>query len=80
MKNIMKRQDGIIFYSIHKPIKDVKIKHMIEMSKDIIKLTIEKKKKKNTMKDYFSIYLFNDVIVLSIIQNEWDIKINIYNE
>ena len=79
MKNIMKRQDGIIFYSIHKPIKDVKIKHMIEMSKDIIKLTIEKKKK-NTMKDYFSIYLFNDVIVLSIIQNEWDIKINIYNE
>ena len=49
------------------------------MSKDIIKLTIEKKKK-NTMKDYFSIYLFNDVIVLSIIQNEWDIKINIYNE
>ena len=79
MKNIMKRQDGIIFYSIHKPIKDVKIKHMIEMSKDIIKLTIEKKTK-NTMKDYFSIYLFNDVIVLSIIQNEWDIKINIYNE
>ena len=32
------------------------------------------------MKDYFSIHLFNDVIVLSIIQNEWDIKINIYNE
>ena len=76
MKNIMKRQDGIVFYSIHKPIKDVKIKHMIEISKDMIPLTIEKK---NTMKDYFSIYLFNDVIVLSIIQNEWDIKINIYN-
>ena len=50
---------------------------MIEISKDMIPLTIEKK---NTMKDYFSIYLFNDVIVLSIIQNEWDIKINIYNE
>ena len=32
------------------------------------------------MKDYFSIYLFNDVIFLSIIQNEWDIKINIYND
>ena len=48
------------------------------MSKDIIKLTIEKKKK--YYERLFSIYLFNDVIVLSIIQNEWDIKINIYNE
>ena len=36
-------KDRIIFYSIHKPIKDVKIKHMIEMSKDMITLTIEKK-------------------------------------
>ena len=37
-------KDKIVFYLIHKPIKVVKIKHMIEISREIITLTIEKNK------------------------------------
>ena len=39
-------KNKIVFYSIHKPIKDVKIMYMIEISTDLIILSIEKKNKK----------------------------------
>ena len=37
-------KDKIVFYLIHKPIKGVKIKHVVEISREIITLAIEKKK------------------------------------
>ena len=35
-------KDKIVFYLIRKPIKGFKMKHMIEISKDVITLAIEK--------------------------------------
>ena len=47
-------KDKIVFYLIHKPIKGVKIKHMIEISREIITLTIEKNK--DCEQGYYNMY------------------------
>ena len=49
-------EDKIVFYLINKPIKDVKMKHIIEISRDMIILGIEKETK--TMNELNTIFVF----------------------
>ena len=61
-------KDKIVFYLIHKPIKGVKIKHMVEISREIITLAIEKKPR--TMNRVVTICIIDNQIKLNISQNE----------
>ena len=49
-------KDKIVFYLINKPIKGVKMKHIIEISRDMIILGIEKETK--TMNELNTIFVF----------------------
>ena len=51
-------KDKIVFYLIRKPIKEFEMKHMIEISKDVIILAIEKETK-----------TINECITICIIDN-----------
>ena len=61
-------KDKIVFYLMHKPIKGVKIKHMIEISREMITLAIEKETK--TMNRVITICIIDNQINLTISQNE----------
>ena len=61
-------KDKIAFYSIDKPIKDVKMKHIIEIPRDMIILGIEKETK--TMKELNTIFVVEHQISLRINQTE----------
>ena len=75
-------KDKIVFYLIDKPIKGVKMKHVIEISRDMMILGIEKEAK--TMKELNTIFLLENQISLRINptenQNKQDIFITIYND
>ena len=51
-------KDKIVFYLMRKPIKEFEMKHMIEISKDVIILAIEKETK-----------TINECITICIIDN-----------
>ena len=61
-------KDKIVFYLICKPIKGFKMKHMIEISKDVITLAIEKETK--TMNEVITICIIANQIKLDIAQTE----------
>ena len=61
-------KDKIVFYLIDKPIKGVKMKHIIEISRDMIILGIEKEAK--TMKELNTIFVVENQISLRINQTE----------
>ena len=75
-------KDKIAFYLIDKPIKGVKMKHIIEISRDMIILGIEKETK--TMKELNTIFVVENQISLRINQtenqNERDMFITISND
>ena len=78
-------KNKIVFYSIHKPIKGVKIMYMIEISTDLIILSIEKKPKKTkTMNEVNTIFILENYISLHIAQtenqNKQDLFIKIFND
>ena len=68
-------KDKIVFYLIRKPMKGFKMKHMIEISKDMIILATEKETK--TMNDVITICIIDSQIKLSIAQTENQNKMNI---
>ena len=61
-------KDKILFYLIRKQIKGVKIKHMVEISREIITLAIEKKTR--TMNRVITTCIIDNQIKLNISQNE----------
>ena len=61
-------KDKIVFYLIDKPIKGLKMKHIIEISRDMIILGIEKEAK--TMKELNTIFVLENQISLRINQTE----------
>ena len=75
-------KDKIVFYLIDKSIKGVKMKHIIEISRDMIILGIEKETK--TMKELNRIFVLENQISLRINQtknqNKWDMFITISND
>ena len=68
-------KDKVVFYLIRKPMKGFKMKHMIEISKDMIILATEKETK--TMNDVITICIIDSQIKLSIAQTENQNKMNI---
>ena len=68
-------KDKIVFYLIRKPLKSVKMKHMIESSRDVITLAIEKETK--TMNEVITICITDNQIKLNIAQTENQNKMNI---
>ena len=68
-------KDKIVFYLIRKPIKGFKMKHMIEISKDVITLAVEKETK--TMNEVITICIIDNQIKLDIAQTENKNKNNI---
>ena len=68
-------KDKILFYLIRKPLKGVKMKHMIEVSRDMIILGIEKETK--TMDEVITICIIDNQIKLNIAQTENQNKMNI---
>ena len=68
-------KDKIVFYLIRKPIKEFEMKHMIEISKDVIILAIEKETK--TMNAVITICIIDNQIKLNIAQTEIPNKMNI---
>ena len=79
---VMVDKDKIAFYLIDKPIKGVKMKHIIEISRDMIILGIEKETK--TMKELNTIFVVENQISLRINQtenqNERDMFITVSND
>ena len=61
-------KDKVVFYLISKPIKDFKMKDMIEISKDMIILAIEKETK--TMNEFITICIIDNQIKLNIAQTK----------
>ena len=61
-------EDKIVFYLINKPIKGVKMKHIIEISRDMIILGIEKETK--TMNELNTIFVFRKSNQLTNKSNE----------
>ena len=61
-------KDKVVFYLISKPIKGFKMKDMIEMSKDMIILAIEKETK--TMNEFITICIIDNQIKLIIAQTK----------
>ena len=68
-------KDKIVFYLMRKPIKEFEMKHMIEISKDVIILAIEKETK--TMNAVITICIIDNQIKLNIAQTEIPNKMNI---
>ena len=68
-------KDNIVFYLIRKPIKGFKVKHIIEISKDVIILAIEKETK--ALNECITIYIIDNQIKLNIAQTENENKMNI---
>ena len=68
-------KDKVVFYLIRKPMKGFKMKHMIEILKDMIILATEKETK--TMNDVITICIIDSQIKLSIAQTENQNKMNI---
>ena len=68
-------KDKIVFYLISEPTKGFKVKHMIEISKDVIILAIEKETK--TMNAVITICIIDNQIKLNIAQTEIPNKMNI---
>ena len=75
-------QDNIVFYLINKPIKGVKMKHMIEISREMITLAIEKETR--TINEVITICIKYNQIKLNIAQrenqNKQDMFIKISND
>ena len=75
-------KDEIVFYLIHKPIKGVKMKHMIEISREMITLATEKETR--TMNEVITICIIDNQIKLNIAerenQNKQDMFIKISND
>ena len=68
-------KDNIVFYLIRKPLKGFKVKHIIEISKDVIILAIEKETK--ALNECITIYIIDNQIKLNIAQTENENKMNI---
>ena len=68
-------KDNIVFYLIRKPLKGFKVKHIIEISKDMIILAIEKETK--ALNECITIYIIDNQIKLNIAQTENENKMNI---
>ena len=68
-------KDKIVFYLICKPIKDFKMKNMIEISRDVITLAIEKEI--NTINEFITICIIDNHIKLNIAQTKNENKIDI---
>ena len=60
---------------INKPIKGVKMKHTIEISREMITLAIEKETR--TMNEVITICIIDNQITLNIVQTENQNKMNI---
>ena len=75
-------KDKIVFYLINKPIKGVKMKRMIEISREMIILGIKKEAK--TMNELNTIFVLENQISIRINQtenqNKRDKFITIYND
>ena len=75
-------KDKIVFYLINKPIKGVKMKRMIEISREMIILGIKKETK--TMNELNTIFVLENQISIRINQtenqNKRDMFITIYND
>ena len=70
-------KDNIVFYLIRKPLKGFKMKHIIELSKDVIILAIEKETK--ALNECITIYITDNQIKLNIAQTENQNKMYINN-
>ena len=68
-------KDKIVFYLIREPTKGFKMKHVIEISKDVIILGIEKETK--TMNEVITICIIDNQLKLNIAQTENQNKMNI---
>ena len=70
-------KDNIVFYLIRKPLKGFKMKHIIELSKDVIILAIEKETK--ALNECITMYITDNQIKLNIAQTENQNKMYINN-
>ena len=68
-------KDGIVFYLINKPIKVVKMEHVIEISRVMIILAIEKETR--IMNEVITICIIDNQIKLNLAQTENQNKLNI---
>ena len=68
-------KDGIVFYFINKPIKVVKMEHVIEISRVMIILAIEKETR--IMNEVITICIIDNQIKLNLAQTENQNKLNI---